>query len=300
MAVSSVRIRRRVSGGSGAPSSLRTGEIAYNMVDGVFYAGKGDDGAGTATSIVAFAKDGFIVNVPSGGTTGQVLSKSSNANGAIQWSDPAQGGSTYTADGNGIELTGTVFSLNFGEIATGLALASTYAPISHTHSAADITSGTLDPARLPVLPSSVQVVASSTIANLSAGEQSSIGDGSVVTTTDGRRWVYTGSGSKTLEASYIELADITPDWAVVSNKPANVTSLAGVTGAANKGLYFTGAGVVDVYDLSGVARTLLAQTTQAAMRTTGLGLGTMSTQDASNVAITGGTIDNVTIDGGTF
>jgi hypothetical protein len=29
-------------------------------------------------------------------------------------------------------------------------------------------------------------------------------------------------------------------------------------------------------------------------------LGTMSTQNASAVAITGGTIDNVTLDGGTF
>ena len=30
------------------------------------------------------------------------------------------------------------------------------------------------------------------------------------------------------------------------------------------------------------------------------GLGTMSTQAASNVAITGGSIDGVTLDGGTF
>jgi hypothetical protein len=30
------------------------------------------------------------------------------------------------------------------------------------------------------------------------------------------------------------------------------------------------------------------------------GLGTMSTQAASNVAITGGSIDGITIDGGTF
>jgi hypothetical protein len=37
----------------------------------------------------------------------------------------------------------------------------------------------------------------------------------------------------------------------------------------------------------------------AAGRTT-LGLGTLATQDASNVNITGGTIDGVTIDGGTF
>ena len=49
-----------------------------------------------------------------------------------------------------------------------------------------------------------------------------------------------------------------------------------------------------------VARTLVNQTTQALMRTTGLGLGSIATQNANAVAITGGTIDGVTIDGGTF
>jgi nitrogenase molybdenum-iron protein alpha/beta subunit len=33
---------------------------------------------------------------------------------------------------------------------------------------------------------------------------------------------------------------------------------------------------------------------------TNLGLGTMATQNANNVAITGGTIDGVTLDGGVF
>jgi hypothetical protein len=42
--------------------------------------------------------------------------------------------------------------------------------------------------------------------------------------------------------------------------------------------------------ISDVALTLVAQTTQANMRSTGLGLGTMATQNASAVAITGGTI----------
>jgi hypothetical protein len=33
---------------------------------------------------------------------------------------------------------------------------------------------------------------------------------------------------------------------------------------------------------------------------TNLGLGTMATQAASNVAITGGSIDGIALDGGTF
>ncbi len=53
------RVRRRVSGAAGAPSGLLSGEIAYNMSDSTLYIGKGDDGSGNATSVVAFAKDGY-------------------------------------------------------------------------------------------------------------------------------------------------------------------------------------------------------------------------------------------------
>jgi hypothetical protein len=89
--------------------------------------------------------------------------------------------------------------------------------------AGDITSGVFDVARIPVLPSENQVVSSGTIANLTSGQQDDIVKGTIVTTTDGRRWVYSGSGSKTDSASYVELADITPDWSVIANKPTTFT-----------------------------------------------------------------------------
>lgn len=96
-----------------------------------------------------------------------------------------------------------------------------FAGTSHTHDAAAITSGTLDPARIPVLFSGVQVISSSaTIAGLSAGEQAQIVQGAIVTLTDGTRWTYDGSGSKTDQSNYIQLADITPDWSVITNKPS--------------------------------------------------------------------------------
>lgn len=99
---------------------------------------------------------------------------------------------------------------------------------SHSHDASAITSGTIDVARLPYVGSGVQVVSSGAIADLSGGQQSTVIQGAVVTTTDGRRWVYTGSGSKTSEASYIELADVTPDWSVIANRPTNLTVIAGL------------------------------------------------------------------------
>jgi hypothetical protein len=92
----------------------------------------------------------------------------------------------------------------------------------HQHSAADITSGTLDIARIPVLPSQKQIVSSGGLAQLTTEQQGEIGQGTVVTTLDGKRWVYTGAGSKVAETSYIVLADITPEWSAIASKPSFV------------------------------------------------------------------------------
>lgn len=98
-------------------------------------------------------------------------------------------------------------------------------PASYPPSAFDaslITSGTIDPARIPVLSSQIQVASSGDLTALTAAQQSTIGQGTVVTTTDGFRYVYSGSGSKTSAASYIQLADITPEWSAIANKPTTV------------------------------------------------------------------------------
>ncbi len=91
------------------------------------------------------------------------------------------------------------------------------------HDAALITSGTISLDRLPSLSTGVQVVSSGTIADLTAPQQAQIITGAIVTTTDGRRWLYKGTGSKTLEASYIEMGDITPEWTAIANRPTTFT-----------------------------------------------------------------------------
>lgn len=58
----SLRIKRRVTGLGGAPASLKTGELAWNMVDDTVYGGKGDDGGGNATSVIALAGAGAFVD----------------------------------------------------------------------------------------------------------------------------------------------------------------------------------------------------------------------------------------------
>lgn len=60
----SIRIKRRLNGGTaGAPASLLSGELAWNMSDtgrGILYGGYGDNGSGTATQVVALAGDNAL------------------------------------------------------------------------------------------------------------------------------------------------------------------------------------------------------------------------------------------------
>jgi hypothetical protein len=80
---------------------------------------------------------------------------------------------------------------------------------------------------------------------------------------------------------------------------AALSTVGGLTPAADRLAYYTGASAASLTTLTAFGRSLIDDADAAAGRTT-LGLGTISTQDASNVNITGGTIDNITFDGGTF
>lgn len=80
---------------------------------------------------------------------------------------------------------------------------------------------------------------------------------------------------------------------------AGLQSIAGLATAANQGLYLSGTDVYATFSLTAAGRALLGDADATAQRTT-LGLGTMATQNANAVAITGGTIDGVTLDGGVY
>lgn len=57
-----IRIKRRASGGAGAPASLNNAELAFNEVDSVLYYGVGTGGAGgTATTIMAIGGPGAFM-----------------------------------------------------------------------------------------------------------------------------------------------------------------------------------------------------------------------------------------------
>ena len=86
---------------------------------------------------------------------------------------------------------------------------------------------------------------------------------------------------------------------------AALASIGVLTPTADSFAYFTGATTAALATLTTFARSILDDADAAAARTT-LGLGSIATQAANNVAITGGsitnltTLDGVTLDGGTY
>lgn len=131
----------------------------------------------------------------------------------------------------------------------GKQAAGSYAAASHNHDASHITTGKLSIDRIPILPSQAPVVSSGGLAALTSAQMTDITTGTVVITTDGKRYVYKGSGDKTIVGSYIELADLTPTWSAVTDKPTWVatfdpstttfayTQITGLANVANTGDY---------------------------------------------------------------
>lgn len=166
---------------------------------------------------------------------------------ARYWAGLAQGaGQGSTADREIVEQLAAETADNAAlaaqdadDAAASAVLAATFDPAlydkkSDTVPASRLT-GVIDVARIPVLPSQLQFVSSGGLANLTTQQQTAIGRGSIVTTTDGFRYVYSGDGSKTVAASYTILADITPAWDTVADKPSyfpsNIANVSGLQSA---------------------------------------------------------------------
>ena len=316
-----IRIKRRASGAAGAPTSLANAELAFNEVDDVLYYGKGTGGAGgTATTVEAIGGSGAFVTL----TSAQTITGNKTFNGTVSFS--AVSGLTTIGDatiGGNLTVNGTTTTVNSTTVTVddkNIELGSVASPSDTTADGGGITlKGSSD--KTFNWSNTTDAWTSSEHLDLANGKAfyinatqvlsaTALGTGVVsssltsVGTISGGTWqgtaiavAYGGTGAATASGARTNLGlAIGTD---VQAYDADLAALAGVTSAADKVPYFTGTATADVATLTSFGRSLIDDADAAAARTT-LGLGTMSTQNANNVSITGGSIDGVEIDGGSY
>lgn len=282
-----LQIKRRVTGVAGSPSALKVGELAWNMVDGYLYGGYGDDGAGNATSIRTFGKDDFDVRqrLPVNGTSGQVLTVDGSGNAV--WGPAPQTGTNYTA-GNGITITGSTIAADTSIVATvaNLALKAdkasptfTGTPAAPTASAGTNTTQLATTAFVTTAVSPKANIASPVFTGTpTAPTATSATNNTQLATT-----AFVGTAISNLiggaSAAYDTLSEL---QALMQN---DASGLAALTTTVDGKL---------------AKASNLSDLTDASAARSNLGLGSMATQNASAVAITGGSINGVMLDGGTF
>lgn len=101
-----ILIKRRTTGASGAPSSLKSGEVAFNEIDSILYYGFGDDGNGNATSIIAIGGDGNFITKATNQTSG--ISGNKTFSGTIVLGANASATTPSTSD-NSTKVATTAF-----------------------------------------------------------------------------------------------------------------------------------------------------------------------------------------------
>lgn len=100
-----IRIKRRSSGGAGAPSTLENAELAFNEVDDTLYYGEGTGGAGgTATTVLAIGGSGAFVTR----STSQTVSGDKTFSGVVSLGSSATA-TTQSAGDNSTSVATTAY-----------------------------------------------------------------------------------------------------------------------------------------------------------------------------------------------
>ena len=323
-----IRIKRRVSGVPGAPSALKSAELAHNEVDDTLYVGKGDDGAGNATSVIPLAGRGAFVDLSSSQTVGgaktfsTVPKSSQDASGGTDLVRKSQLDTLLTAKAplaspgftgtptaptaapatNTTQIATTAFvqdalagagagdmlksaydANNDGKVDaadTADAVAwtgvtgkpSSFTPAAHTHPTSEVTG--LDAALAAKAPlASPDLTGTPTAPTAAAG-------------TSSTQIATTGFVAAALAA-------------LIAGSPGALDTLNELAAALGDDANFAST-VTNTLALKAEKSANLSDLASAAAARTNLGLGTLATQNAGSVAITGGSIDGVSLDGGTF
>ena len=309
-----VQLKRRASTGSaGAPGTLKAGELAYSEVaatNSLFY-GYGDDGSGNATSIISIAGPGAYTTL----TTAQTISGDKTFTGSLDFTGATVAGLATNSD----QLTEGSTNLFLTDARVRNALSAT------TATGVSFTSGT-GVIALASVPNSSLANSAVTFTNGSTAFANNLGETVTIQGTANEVAVASDSGSKTLTVGLPNDVTVGGDLTVsgslsvqgtlttvstsevrVEDKnillgdtptPTDVTANQGgitLAGATNKTIEWLGATSawtfnqsIDIIN-SGTFSIAGSQVLNAS-------------RVMSNVAITGAgnTVDNVTIDGGSF
>ena len=141
-----IRIKRRVTGAAGAPTGLKSAELAYNMADNTVYAGFGDDGSGNATAVKPIGGEGTFAKLDSPALTGTPTAPTpAGADNSTKLATTAFiKGLGYLTTNNTITISGDASGSGTTAIALTLAsvgTAGTYAKVT-TDAKGRVTSGT--------------------------------------------------------------------------------------------------------------------------------------------------------------
>ena len=323
-----IQLKRRVSGVAGAPAALKSGELAHNEVDNTVYVGKGDDGSGNATSIVPVAGSGGFValvgtQTVAGSKTFSLVPKSGqDASGGTDLvrksqldsvlaakaplASPALSGSptapTPVAGTNSTQIATTAFvntaiagfgagdmakstydtdndgKVDAAEVADAAPWAgitgkpTSFTPASHSHPISQVTGlQTALDAKAPL--------ASPALSGAPTAPTAAVGTNTTQLATTA--FVAAAIGAL-IDAAPGAMDTLNELAAALGDDPNFATT---VTNAlAGK--------------LSAVSN--LSDLPNKTTSRSNLGLGSMATQNANAVAVTGGSINGITLDGGTF
>jgi hypothetical protein len=323
-----IQLKRRVSGVAGAPAALKSGELAHNEVDNTVYVGKGDDGSGNATSILPVAGSGGFLAlvgtqtvggaktfslVPKSGqdaSSGTDLVRKSQVDSLLSakapLASPTFTGSptapTAVAGTNSTQIATTAFvndaiagfgagdmskstydtdndgKVDAAETADAVPWSgitgkpTSFTPSSHSHSIAQVT-GLQTALNAKAALASPALTGSPTAPTATAGTNTTqIATTAFVAAAIGTLIDAAPGAMDTLNELAAALGD-DPNFATTVTN-----ALAGKLSAASN----------------------LSDLPNKATSRSNLGLGSIATQAANNVAITGGAINGITLDGGTF